>query len=90
MSRISISGNTITFTWQVQDGYAGGARPHYTEFSVDYVKELIKEGDVESLSDLEDIFLEEVLADYEQIVYCGFDEEEAAEEVNLQLGLDLS
>ena len=77
--RTTLHGDNIRFCWEVGDNYVGGSRPQYTEFSKSAVKEMIEDGEIESLSELMQIVNDEVQYEYEQVVYLSFDEEEAKE-----------
>lgn len=76
-----ISGDSIYFTWEVGDNYISGSRPEITEFSISAVQDMIDEGDIEDVDELREVILAEVQADYEQVVYLNFDEDEAIESI---------
>lgn len=49
---------TIIITWEVDDGYVGGARPHEVEIDVEDIKEC------ESVEEVENLIEEMVEADF--------------------------
>ena len=75
--KTTIEGDTIRCTWEVGDNYISGCRPEITEFSIQALQDMIDEGDIEDIDELKEVILAEVEADYEQVVYLNFDEDEA-------------